>query len=130
MIALDEVAAALSAELMPEVLGRYVLNYINVIALGFVRTVAYENTVLAWYAVCIYIAAVALTVVLWRRNPESMAASFMAVVLLTIVGNVCATALMIQCISRYMIYNLPLFYMAGLLELRELRERHGGQDGI
>ena len=130
MIALDEVAAALSAELMPEVLGRYVLNYINVIALGFVRTVAYENTVLAWYAVCIYIVAVALTVVLWRRNPESMAASFMAVVLLTIVGNVCATALMIQCISRYMIYNLPLFYMAGLLELRELRERHGGQDGI
>lgn len=133
MIALDEVADALSAELMPKVFGRYVLNYINVIAVGFVRTVAYENTVLAWYAVCIYIAAVALTVVLWRRNPASMAASFMAVVLLTIVGNVCATALMIQCISRYMIYNLPLFYMAGLLELRELKElseRHGRQDGI
>lgn len=122
MIAIDEIAAELSAELMPQVIGRYAVNYINVIALGFIRTVAYENTFLAWYAVLIYIAAVALTIFLWKRNPKSMAASFMAVVLLTIVGNVCATALMIQCISRYMIYNLPLFYMAGLLELIELKK--------
>ena len=64
--------------------------------------------------------AAALTVWLWRKRHGGMAASFMAVVLLTVTGNVCATALMIQCISRYMIYNLPLFYMAGMLELREL----------
>ena len=61
-----------------------------------------------------------LTIVLWKKDHESMAAAFMAVMLVTIVGNVCATALMIQCISRYMIYNLPLFYMAGFLELLEL----------
>lgn len=129
MIAVDGVAAELCAQLRPEVFGRYARNYLDVAALGFVRTVAYENAVLVWYAVLVYIAAVALTILLWRQNPESRAASFMAVVLLTIVGNVCATALMIQCISRYMIYNLPLFYMAGLLELLELwkiyRERHG-----
>ncbi|MDE6055417.1 MAG: hypothetical protein K2G55_17045, partial [Lachnospiraceae bacterium] len=129
MIAVDEVAAELSAELMPQVIGRYAGNYINVIALGFIRTVAYENVFLAWYAVFIYIAAVVLTIILWKRDSKSRAASFMAVVLLTITGNVCATALMIQCISRYMIYNLPLFYMAGFLELVELRniyrERHG-----
>lgn len=124
MIAIDEVAAQLTAELMPHVIGRYVLNYINVTALGFVRTVAYEHPVLAWYALFIYIGAIALTILLWSKNHASMAAPFMAVVLLTIVGNVCATALMIQCISRYMIYNLPLFYMAGLLELRELIERY------
>lgn len=122
MIAVDEIAAELSSELLPQVSGRYAANYMNVIALGFIRTVAYENVFLVWYAVLIYIAAVAMTVVLWRHDPKSMAASFMAVVLLTIVGNVCATALMIQCISRYMIYNLPLFYMAGLLELIELRK--------
>jgi len=123
MIALDEVATELSAELMPKVFGRYVWNYIYVIILGFIRTVAYENTVLAWYAALIYTVAVVLTVLLWRQNPKSMAASFMAVVLLTIMGNVCATALMIQCISRYMIYNLPLFYMAGFLELREMKSK-------
>lgn len=134
MIAIDEVAEALSAQLMPQVLGRYILNYFSVAALGFVRTVAYENPVLVWYTVFIYAAAVALTIWLWLRTPQSRAASFMAVVLLTIAGNVCATALMIQCISRYMIYNLPLFYMAGFLAFREfvmqkrtkiLSERHG-----
>lgn len=130
MIAIDEVATELSGELMPQVIGRYVMNYINVVALGLIRTVAYENIFLSWYAVFIYVVAAALTIILWKRNPRSMAASFMAVVLLTIAGNVCATALMIQCISRYMIYNLPLFYMAGFLELMEMRsyfmkERHG-----
>ena len=123
MIAIDEVADQLSKQLMPEVAVRYLRNYLNVTALGFVRTVAYENPVLSWYALFIYMAAVALTVWLWRKGRGGMAASFMAVVLLTIVGNVCATALMIQCISRYMIYNLPLFYMAGMLELRELLRR-------
>ena len=119
---------------MPQVLCRYILNYFIVAALWFVRTVAYDNPVLVWYTVFIYAAAVALTIWLWLRTPQSRAASFMAVVLLTIAGNVCATALMIQCISRYMIYNLPLFYMAGFLAFREfvmqkrtkiLSERHG-----
>ena len=41
MIAVDEVAGTLSAQLMPQVLGRYILNYFSVAALGFVRTVAY-----------------------------------------------------------------------------------------
>lgn len=127
MIAIDEIAGELSAQLMPQVLGRYILNYFSVAALGFVRTVAYEQPVLVWYAVLVYAAAIALMFVLWRRSPRSMAASFMAVVLLTIAGNVCATALMIQCISRYMIYNLPLFYMAGFLELRELCVKHASR---
>lgn len=120
MIAVDGVAVQLSSALMPQVLGRYIQNYITVITLGFIRTVAYEHPLLAWYALLIYIVAVVLTIVLWKKDHESMAAAFMAVMLVTIVGNVCATALMIQCISRYMIYNLPLFYMAGFLELLEL----------
>lgn len=134
MIEVDKIAAELTRLLMPQVIGRYAVNYLYVIALGFIRSVAVEHTILAWYTVLIYAAAAVLTVVLWRKDPKSKAAPFMAVVLVTIVGNVCATALMIQCISRYMIYNFPLFYMAGYLELKELmniyRERHGRQDGI
>lgn len=121
MIEVDEIAGELSALLMPRVIGRYVSNYINIIALGFIRTVAIELPILAWYTILIYTVAVVLTIWLWKKNPKSIAAPFMAVVLVTIVGNVCATALMIQCISRYMIYNFPLFYMAGFLELREIR---------
>ena len=120
MIAVDDVAAQLSSALMPQVLGRYIENYIAVIVLGFIRTVAYEYPPLVWYSLLIYIVAAVLTIFLWKKNHTSITVAFMAVMLLTIVGNVCATALMIQCISRYMIYNLPLFYMAGFLELLEL----------
>jgi hypothetical protein len=120
MIEIDDVADELSAYLMPKVMGKYIKNYFAVIALGFVRTVAYEKGILPLYAVCVYIIAIGLTFILWKKNHASKAAIFMAVILLTIVGNVCATALMIQCISRYMIYNLPLFYMALLLEVKEL----------
>ncbi len=120
MVAVDQIAERLSVALMPRVFLRYLRNYISVIALGFVRTVSYESPLLVWYAVFIYLAAVVLTIKLFKRGRGSQAAPFMAVVLLTIMGNVCATALMVQCISRYMIYNLPLFYMAGFLELREL----------
>jgi predicted neutral ceramidase superfamily lipid hydrolase len=85
-----------------------------------VRTIAYEKGFLPLYVIFAYILAIVLTFILWKRNHSSKSAIFMAVVLLTIVGNVCATALMIQCISRYMIYNLPLFYMALLLEIKEI----------
>lgn len=131
MIAIDEVAARMAKELMPRMIGRYVRNYIAIVSQGFIRTVAYTRPALAWYALSIYIAALALTAFLCRKDPGSRAAQFMAVVLLAIIGNVCAVAFMVQCLSRYMIYNLPLFYMAGILELLELiRLRNGGKDGI
>lgn len=120
MAAVDQVAEKLSAALMSQVIFRYLRTYISVITLGFVRTVSYEYPLLIWYAAFIYFVAIVLTAKLFKSDTKSQAAPFMAVVLLTIVGNVCATALMIQCTSRYMIYNLPLFYMAGFLELREL----------
>ena len=67
-------------------------------ALGFVRTVAYEHPVLVWYTVFLYACGGGADTIMWRQSPQSRAASFMAAVLLTIAGNVCATALMIQCI--------------------------------
>jgi hypothetical protein len=130
MIAIDEVADEMSAYLMPRVVGKYIKNYFAVIALGFVRTVAYEKSVLVWYSLLIYIISIMVTIMLWRKNHGSLAVAFMAVILLTIVGNVCATALMIQCISRYMIYNMPLFYMALLLEIKELASIKEKQNGI
>jgi hypothetical protein len=130
MIEIDSVADELSSYLMPKVFGRYIRNYLAIISLGFVRTIAYEKGFLPLYVIFAYILAIVLTFILWKRNHSSKSAIFMAVVLLTIVGNVCATALMIQCISRYMIYNLPLFYMALLLEIKELIGNKEKQYGI
>lgn len=120
MIEVDNVAAELTKELIPELFGTYVVNYIAIITQGFIRTVAYMHPLLAWYALAVYIFAIVVTIVLWRKNSKSIPAAFMAFTLLGIVGNVCATGLMLQCISRYMIYYMPMFYIAGILELLEL----------
>lgn len=119
MVELDQVAAELMKQLLPQVFGRYVWNYLAMIAMGFIRTVAYVQPVLNWYTIVVYLAAVLLTIVLWYRKRDSYAAPFMAVVLLMIVGNVTATSLMLQCVSRYMLYNFPLFYIAGITLLIE-----------
>lgn len=120
IIEIDKVAAVLAKELMPVVLDNYVENYIAIAAQGFIRTVSYTHPVFAWYSVCIYLFAIIVTIILWKKNSRSIPARFMAIILLAIVGNVCATALMVQCISRYMLYNMPMFYIAGILELIEL----------
>ncbi len=117
MVEVDKVASALMAELLPQVLPRYVYNYVAMVMMGFVRSVAFVHPIFNWYSLAIYMAAIVLTVFVWLKKPSSTAAPFMALVLLMITGNVTGTSLMIQCISRYMLYNLPLFYMAGLLLL-------------
>ena len=117
MVEVDKVAATLMSELLPEVLPRYVYNYIAMIMMGFVRSVAFVHPVFNWYSLVIYFVAVVLTIFVWVKKPSSKAAPLMSLVLLMITGNVTGTSLMIQCISRYMLYNLPLFYMAGLLLL-------------
>lgn len=122
MVELDQVASELMKQLLPQVIGRYIWNYIAMIAVGFIRTVAYVQPIFDWYAIIIYIAAVLLMIALWHKKRDSYAAPFMAIVLLMIVGNVTATALMLQCISRYMLYNFPLFYIAGITMLIEYAE--------
>ena len=129
MVEVDKVAAAMMQELMPQVFGRYVYNYIAMVAMGLVRSVAVIHPVLNWYALTAYLLAIVLMIYVWVQKHDSKAAPFMALVLLMIAGNVTGTSLMLQCISRYMLYNLPLFYLAGALLLIEcydiLKNRKG-----
>ena len=99
------------------------------VAMGLVRSVAVIHPVLNWYALIAYMLAIVLMIYVWVQKHDSKAAPFMALVLLMIAGNVTGTSLMLQCISRYMLYNLPLFYLAGALLLIEcydiLKNRKG-----
>lgn len=122
MVEVDKVASALMSELLPQVLMKYAYNYVAMVLMGFIRSVAFVHPIFNWYALGIYLIAIILTIFVWMKNHDSKAAPFMALVLLMITGNVTGTSLMIQCISRYMLYNLPLFYLAGLLLLLECYE--------
>jgi hypothetical protein len=125
MVEADNVAGELISSLYPKVFAKWLYNYFAMVAMGLIRSVLVVNPILNWLSVAIYIIAVILTVLAFRKNKTSRAAIFMAVVLLMIVANVTATSLMIMCISRYVLYNLPLFYLALIMLVCEYFEPNG-----
>lgn len=120
MIEADDIATKMQKSLMPKVLGRYVSTYISIMIVGFIRSVAFIHPMLNWYAVGIYLLGVLLTLVLWKKQSETKSVKFMLVVMLMLVGNVSATGLFIMCLSRYVLYNISLFYLAGLVMLIDM----------
>jgi len=114
MILEDEMCNGIIKQLLPNVIGKYFRNYINIATLGFVRSVAVEKSVFPIYALFIYLVAIALTVYGLTQKSLRNNAYTTVLVLVLICGNVLGTSLMIQCITRYMIYNLPFFYIAGM----------------
>ncbi|MCM1103095.1 MAG: hypothetical protein NC409_03220 [Clostridium sp.] len=111
----DRVAGRLMKAVLPHSIGGFLRTYVYVAAGGFVRTVSLLSPLFSIYAVLIYVVAAALMCYLFKRKEKRDGAWLMAVVLFLIVANVCATALTIMCLSRYMIYNMTLFYLAGLV---------------
>lgn len=127
----DKVAASLQKALLPHVLGKYIYNYLSMCLLGFVRSIAAEHAILNLYALIMYIFYFIMMILAWKTEGKKQYAEMMALFLLMIVGNVTATALILQCISRYMLYNLPLFYIALLcLFVSYMEKRKGEQNGI
>lgn len=120
MIATDEIAVIFRNALLPSCFFEYIKGYLSVAAFGFIRTVSIVRPFFTIYAFIMYLSAIAATVYLFMKNRESKAMQFMILVLLCICANVFATALVIPCFERYMIYQLPLFYIALLLEAKEI----------
>lgn len=116
----DKMAGRLMRAVLPHSVGSFIETYLYVAAGGFVRTVSPLSPVFSVYALLIYIVAIALMCYLFKRGKNRESAWMMAAALLMTAANVCATALTIMCLSRYMIYNMTLFYLAGLVCVWEL----------
>lgn len=112
---MDVLAGRYMKAVLPKCMGNWFITYFYVALGGFIRTVAIIHPVLFWFALLIYIVAAVLMWYLFRRDKQHDAAWMMSMVLFMTAANVCATALTIMCLSRYMIYNMALFYLAGLV---------------
>lgn len=121
-IELEKICKEMTTRFIPYVAGKYIHNYFSMVMLGLVRSVAVEKAGLWIYAILIYVIAVILTIVSLFRNRKCAAAYVMIAVIICIGGTVCGTCLAIQCISRYMMYNLPMFYIAGMALITSLRK--------
>lgn len=86
---------------------------------GLVNTVAKRHPVLDAYALFIYIIFIALMLGNWYQNRESKAVRLAIVTMLALIVNVGVTAAFIFAQTRYMIYNMPLFYIALLVLIFE-----------
>jgi len=99
-------------------------TFIKLASSGFIRTVAVLHPILNWYALLAYVVAIGMTVYLFisgrREGRVSPSALVMTLVLIMIAGLVVSTALVTMCLSRYVIYNMSIFYIVALLELCEI----------
>ena len=122
MIIEDRICKESSMQLLKHVFPRYIKNYMIIACLGFVRSVAADRSFLSIYAVLIYIIAIVLTIILLKKDLRNRQAQTMLLTLILICGTVLGTSLVIECITRYMIYNLPIFYISGMGMIKALKE--------
>lgn len=116
----DRIAATIVKSLLPAVLGRWLYDYLALACYGLIRSIAVVHPLLNWYALTAYLAYIVLAALAWRKNHNSNAVWLAAFSLLAVLANVFATSMIIMCLSRYVIYGLPLFYVSGLTLLYEL----------
>lgn len=119
----DEVAMEMAREVLPQCLGRWIMVYLSLAVVGFIRTVAVIHPVLNVFALILYVMAAILMCHLFYKRRESKGAQCMLLVFLLVFANVLATSITIMCLSRYMIYNMSLFYVAGFLMLLEFLKK-------
>lgn len=116
----DRIAATIVKSLLPAVLGRWLYDYLALACYGLIRSIAVVHPLLNWYALTAYLAYIVLAALAWRKNHNSNAVWLAAFSLLAVLANIFATSMIIMCLSRYVIYGLPLFYVSGLMLLYEL----------
>jgi len=119
-------------DIMPHILDKFFVNYVCTVFNGFVRSVAADGLFWNVYAFFLYFAAIALMIYIWSKDHQSKAAKLMLLALIMVGVNVCSVALMIMCLSRYMIYSTSLFYIAVILLIQELIyiKKRGKNSGI
>ena len=100
---------------LPSIIGCFFDNLLS----GLVTTVAVRTPVLVIFSLCLYGGYLFLLLFLLKKGGRREVTIFSALVLLSILVNVGVVSAVIFCQSRYTIYNMPLFYMSGLLMLAE-----------
>lgn len=105
--------------LLPKHFGEWLYNYFALALVGLIRSVAMTKGILSWIAIGLYVLAFVLMILAFRKKESRNAALFMLITLLCIATNSFSIAVLTMCLSRYMIYNLPFFYIAGLMLVRD-----------
>lgn len=111
----DRLSGVIVKSLIMDNLGKYVRIYFSSVLTGLVNTVAHKSTLLNIYAFVVYVMVIVLIVLCYFNKSLRDTADASLIVVGAVFANVGVTAALIFCQSRYMIYNMALFYMVILL---------------
>lgn len=115
----DRMSGVIVRSLLADNFGTYLKVYLASVGNGLINSVAKRNAFLDWYALAVYLIYVGLMgACLWKKETRQTGL-FGLTILISIFVNVGVTAALIFCQTRYMIYNMALFYMAGILMFYE-----------
>lgn len=125
-IRIDMVKSEIIKALLPHEIPRILKVMFNNFLAGLVNTVAQRTHLLCIYSLITYLSYVILYACLIKRgkknhftNSQKIILVFSTLILVSIVANVALVAAVIFCQTRYVIYNMAPFYIAGILMLYE-----------
>lgn len=110
----DEIIFSLLPHVWPKILACFADNCLS----GLITTVAQRRPVLIIYSVLIYLLYMILLVRNIRKSGFDNLALFSVLTLVSVLVNVAIVSVVIFCQTRYTIYNMPLFYMCLILQLK------------
>ncbi len=119
----EEYCSQMIPILFPACVTRWVPDMLIMGMRGLVRSVSVCSAAGYVIAAAVFAAAVCLMILLFREDRRSSGAMMIALSLLLILGNAFGTAMIIMCISRYMIYGFAVFYSSLLTGVTELYRR-------
>lgn len=107
----DRMSSVIVSSLLKDNLSKYIRIYFASFMEGLINTVAKRHPILDLYSIFAYILYLALTVKMMIKKETRIIGLSSLLVLLSILVNIGVTAALIFCQTRYMIYNMALFYM-------------------
>ena len=116
----DGYAGDMVRALLPEVLGKWAADAFLLGTRGLVRNLAVCHPVMYAYVALVLVFAIWSVIYLLRKDIRDKTAWFMVIALLAVFGNSYSTAIVIMCLSRYMIYGFPVIYTALFLSGRKV----------
>lgn len=104
----NQIIMGLMPEVWPEVLGCFIDNFLS----GLITTVAQKKSVLIIYSILAYIMYFAMLIVQIRLEGFTKLSFIATYTMLSIIINIAVVSMVIFCQTRYVIYNMPLFYIS------------------
>lgn len=123
----DGYAGELIHELLPQVFGRWFTDALLLGSRGVVRNIAVCHPVMYIYTAFMLGIMIFFALRGFKADPGDKTTLFMFIAILSVLGNAYSTAIVIMCLSRYMIYGFPVFYTAVLLLLIGIKRKRNAQ---